>query len=149
MFRSLLLLYCQTVSWRNVFFLHSVNRLINLRGSFSPLWVNCLFCYKPTIGGRNHFGCKACKRTRMGHQCRRRLSSLFSKRRRWILCLRRHLSVHSICFYPIKYFKVLYMQLKSYSFRQLCECYWYHIQIHEIDGSLFLVLIRCKCTGSW
>lgn len=57
-------------------------------------------------GGRDYFGSKACKRTRMGHQCRRGVSSLLWRKRRWILCLCRHFSLHTLCLCSVKHIKV-------------------------------------------
>lgn len=105
-FRFLLSHYCQTVWWISMFFTHSANRLCWLSFLLLFLATN-LLKLRLTTGWGNHFGCQACKRTRMGYQCRRWVSSLFSRKRRRILCLCWHISLHLLCLCPFKYFTVL------------------------------------------
>lgn len=83
--------------------------------SFLVLWSHTFRNTTLNTGWRYYFGCQACKRTGMGYQCWWGVSSLFSRKWRWILYLCRHHTLHFLCFYTFKYFKVLSCSLSSHS----------------------------------
>ncbi|XP_073303073.1 histone deacetylase 2-like [Primulina huaijiensis] len=78
--RYLQSLYCRTVLWLRVFYFLSENMfmLILLRAFYILYSLRIILRnYTYAAGWRNNFICQACKRTRMGHQCRWCFSSLF------------------------------------------------------------------------
>ncbi|KAK9274141.1 hypothetical protein L1049_018955 [Liquidambar formosana] len=72
-----------------------------------PNWLvrmKVLSPFRKQVGG-TILAAKLAKERGWAINCWWRVPSLFCRKGRWILCVCRHLSLHTLCLYPVKHFK--------------------------------------------